>query len=411
MADEVISVKEILYTAAYRQSDMDYLLDEENPKFIHFNPDLGYHMSSHKIEDGMGGTLCDYEFVAPGNNRNLVNYADKPCRINTYGDSFTMCAQVSSGETWQEVLAAHLHEPVRNFGVGGYGVYAAYNKAMQIENTDMAADYIVMNVWDDDHLRNLDAARWIRSRWKQRHVSRVTDTGVKPYPIHGFPWPHVRFDPASGEFTEHRGAAQNVEELKQFADQEFFYQTYKDDHVVHLFTLTEGGEAPVDELEKLAEGLGVKVDLRTPETLQAEAIRFHWIYGMRATQFIIGKLDTFAKENGRTLIVLMSYDTPTVETFLKEGTRFDEEMLSFLSDRQIRHVDMLSPQGEDFKIYNLSVEQYLARFYIPSAGAQVFGHYNPYGNFWFARNLRKPIVSWLDPKPEPYAEADGKEKF
>ena len=28
--------------------------------------------------------------------------------------------------------------------------------------------------------------------------------------------------------------------------------------------------------------------------------------------------------------------------------------------------------------------QYLRRFYIPRAGAQVFGHYSPYGNFWLA---------------------------
>jgi hypothetical protein len=50
-------------------------------------------------------------------------YADKKCRINTYGDSFTQCHQVSDGETWQEYLAAHLGEPVRNFGMGGYGAY------------------------------------------------------------------------------------------------------------------------------------------------------------------------------------------------------------------------------------------------------------------------------------------------
>ena len=35
------------------------------------------------------------------------------------------CYQVSDGETWQEYLAAHLDEPIRNFGMGGYGVYQA----------------------------------------------------------------------------------------------------------------------------------------------------------------------------------------------------------------------------------------------------------------------------------------------
>ena len=34
------------------------------------------------------------------------------------GDSFTHCDQVSDGETWQEFLASHIREPVKNFGVG-----------------------------------------------------------------------------------------------------------------------------------------------------------------------------------------------------------------------------------------------------------------------------------------------------
>jgi hypothetical protein len=47
----------------------------------------------------------------------------RACRVHTYGDSFTHCDQVSDGETWQEFLAAHLQEPVKNFGVGGYSVF------------------------------------------------------------------------------------------------------------------------------------------------------------------------------------------------------------------------------------------------------------------------------------------------
>src|SRR5260221_357582 len=58
----------------------------------------------------------------PGGEHNVNPYPARRCRLNTYGDSFTQCHQVSDGETWQEYLAAHLGEPIRNFGVGGYGV-------------------------------------------------------------------------------------------------------------------------------------------------------------------------------------------------------------------------------------------------------------------------------------------------
>ena len=47
------------------------------------------------------------------------NCEEKACRINTYGNSFTQCHQVSNGEAWQEDLAAHMGEPIRNFGMGG----------------------------------------------------------------------------------------------------------------------------------------------------------------------------------------------------------------------------------------------------------------------------------------------------
>ena len=59
----------------------------------------------------------------------MINYrGSSRCRINTYGDSFTQGSQVSDGETWQEILAAHMGEPVRNWGIGGHGVYQAYRR-------------------------------------------------------------------------------------------------------------------------------------------------------------------------------------------------------------------------------------------------------------------------------------------
>ena len=122
----------------------------------------------------------------------MINYADQPCRINTYGNSFTQCAQVSDGESWQEILAAHIREPIRNFGVGGYGVYQAYRRAMSVEVTDIAAEYIVLNIWDDDHKRNLDAARWTRAAWICRDLPRGKAKAKDAYPVHGFPWVHLR---------------------------------------------------------------------------------------------------------------------------------------------------------------------------------------------------------------------------
>jgi len=86
--------------------------------------------------------------------RTSFMYAGRKCRINTYGDSFSRCHQVSDGETWQKYLAGHLGEPIRNFGMGGYGVYQAYRRMLREERTDHAAEYLILYIWDDDHIRS-----------------------------------------------------------------------------------------------------------------------------------------------------------------------------------------------------------------------------------------------------------------
>ncbi len=119
---------------------------------------LGWLFADRRVKHGVDGSISTYRYSGA---RRTIMYGDSPCRINTYGDSFTHCDQVSDGETWQEVLAAHLCEPLRNFGVGGYSVYQAYLR-MKREETRAPAPYIIFNIYDDDHYRNLHGWRNIR---------------------------------------------------------------------------------------------------------------------------------------------------------------------------------------------------------------------------------------------------------
>jgi len=393
-------VKELLHTAAYLPAEMDRQLDPDNPTFIEFDPVLGYVLKDYIFRDGMDDTLCSYVYEKHGGHREMINYADEPCRINTYGDSFTQCAQVNGGETWRGILAARFREPMRNFGVGGYGVYQAYRCAMRIEVNALATEYVVLNVWDDDHLRNIDAARWIRVGWVHKDLPR--GSGPDTYPVHGFPWAHVRYDLDAGKFVEMPGLCETAEDLRKLADKDYYYEAFKDDHVVHLFTLREGGEAPVDELEKIAEALGVKVDLRDKDKRVASARDLHIVYGLRSTEYILDNLSAWARDSKRKLMVLLSYDTPSVKTFLEKGERFDHSLVEYLDANEFTYVDCLAKAAEDHKDYSVSTDEYLRRSYTARAGAQVFGHYNPYGNFWFAQAIRQELVDWLDPKPPAY---------
>jgi hypothetical protein len=270
---------------------------------------------------------------------------------------------------------------------------------MRVEATDLAAEYVVLNIWDDDHKRNLDAARWIRVAWMCRDLPRG---GTDTYPVHGFPWAHVRYDLDTGGFVELPGVLKEAEELRSLVGPENYYNAFKDDHAAHLYALTQGGDAPVETLEKIAEALELKVDLRTPQTRMTEAQKLHEIYALRSTMYICDQLSAWAEAQGRKLMILLSYDVPSVMKYLETGERFDEEILEYLNRKNFLYVDGLEKAAEDYRDFSIPVVDFIDRSYVGRAGAQVFGHYKPHGNFWFAFAIREALINWLDPKPPAY---------
>ena len=54
----------------------------------------------------------------------------------------------------------------------------------------------------------------------------------------------------------------------------------------------------------------------------------------------------------------------------------------------------------DYKDFNLTVEDYMERYFI--------GHYSPAGNHFFAYSIKSTIVDWLDPKPVTYRDDESK---
>lgn len=126
-------------------------------RFAKYHSEWGWLLRDERFQDGVDGAVSTYTYSTnPFHERKMIGNADKPCRINTYGDSFTQGHQVNEGETWQEVLAAHLGEPVRNFGIGAWSVYQAWLR-MKYEEERCPADLVILNIYDDDHYRNIDA--------------------------------------------------------------------------------------------------------------------------------------------------------------------------------------------------------------------------------------------------------------
>jgi len=388
--------RDLLARTTYRQLDVEHILNPAKQFWSSFDPDLGYVLVNSVQADGVDGSLTQYSYE-PGGHRKMVHYADQPCRINTYGNSYTLCHQVSDGETWQECLAAHLREPIRNYGIGGWSTYAAYVQAQRVELGECGAEYVIMGIFDDDHTRNLDATRWIRCRANGQTSKPI------PQPINGMPWAHLRFDLRTGQWVKRPGLCKTADDLRQLCDPETFYNAFKDDEIVKLFVAQRGGELEdVDHFEALAETFAIDVNLREPATLQAEALRLHFEYGFRSTQFILEEMRAWLEGMGKKLMVMLTYGGRFVEETVAGIPRFDQRFLDYMAANDIPWIDTMPILVDESKLYNMPVKDYIDLHYIPPTEAAVWSHYTPIANHKFAFWVKDAVVDWMDPKPPAY---------
>ncbi|MBI4026285.1 MAG: hypothetical protein HY360_14975 [Verrucomicrobia bacterium] len=380
-----------LEQAAFPRQALERFLDPNFPSWAKHDPELGYRLSNVAVKDGVDDARSIYTYE-PNGARRMIHYRGRPCRINTYGDSFTQCHQVSDGETWQEALAAHFGEPVRNFGVGGYGVYQAYRRMKRVEATPDGAPCVILNIYDDDHHRNLMACRWVHTRW----FYPAARDGVM---FHNTPWVHVRIDPATGQWGEHENPFRTAESLFRLCDPAFMYETYRDDPVVKLEVLRYGGtveDAPY--LRALADCFDVKLDFSTPESSRRTGCELYLRYALQSTRFVVEQARQFCAARGKKLMILLSYGSPNVVAALRGQPRFDQPLVDWLKTTGLPVVDALDAHVEDFKAFRLGPEEYIKRYYI--------GHYNPTGNHFFAFAIKGALLDWLDPKPFAYASGE-----
>lgn len=174
-----------------KKEEIDIFLHEDC--VVQFDPELGYILGNYMPLSGIDNSYNISTVLANGQRTSHIYYG-KPCRINTYGNSYTQCSQVNDGETWQEYLASHLGEPIRNFGVGGFGVYQAYRRMLREEQTDNDAEYIILYMWGDDYVRSV-----FRCRYVTYYTSWDNEGG---YMFHGNFWSNIEMDIDAGILVE-----------------------------------------------------------------------------------------------------------------------------------------------------------------------------------------------------------------
>ena len=360
-----------------------------------FHPILGWTHNERTIHHGVDGSFVSYHYDADGARR-VMAYADGPCRIHTYGDSFTSCEQVNDGETWQEYLAAHLQEPIRNFGIGGYSVYQSYRR-MLLQEAETPAQYIVFNIYSDDHYRNLTGWRNIR------HGSTPTNRNEVSSP----PLPYVKVNPATKQFIEVQTPCPTPESARRLSDLDWVFDQFKDDFTLKVVIAQSNIRAGTPalsyaEIGPLAAEHGWTNPVDSLESLKEAVDAIFTNAGLYASMRIVEKVEAYAAEHHKNVLYVLSYGNKVFRNAQRSGSRFDQPFVDFMNAKQLSYVDLMQAHAQDFAERSIDVDQYVKRYWI--------GHYRPSGNFFAAMAMKDKLVDMLNPEPLSY-NPSGKVTF
>ena len=343
-----------------------------------FDPDLGWTLTDSVRSDGVGGSKTFYHYESDGARR-VINSAGRPCRVHTFGDSYTHCDQVSDGETWQEYLAAHLQEPVRNYGVGGYSVYQAYRRMLRVEKQH-PAEYVILNVYDDDHYRNLDA--WRTIRFAQKSAC-------------GFTLPHLRVDVAKGTCEEVPNLLRRPEDVYKLCDEGYVTTAFRDDPVLRMvLAVSDKGARAAELAEPVAVGFGIPRERVSDGPAADRVTRAHTAAALFATRTVVGWAADFCAKEGKKFLLVLSFNRHNAAAALEGKPPFDREFLDWLKGQPYPVIDVRDVFRAAYQGSRLDPRAFLAPYYN--------GHHSPLGNFATAWAIKDKLVTLMNPRPLPY---------
>ena len=382
--NNLIDAKQYLAEILYTRKEVDDWFAGKAFPFSKYHSEFGWLLNNDSFKDGIDNSISTYTYIGEDGERMMSNYKEKTCRINTYGNSFTQCHQVSDHETWQEVLAAHLQEPVRNFGVGGWSVYQAFLRMLK-EESRKPAEYIIFNIYDDDHKRNLDSWRNIRVRKHPQHIEATL--------------PYVKVDMTDDRIIPCQNPCPTPESYYNLCDLERTYQLFKDDFVLKIMLAHQNSEnrnpdQNYSELMTLVKTHGIKTAIDESKTIALEAEKIHQEAAIFSSKKIVEHIESFVNENNKKILFVLSYSAKSIARYIKEGIRLDQEFVDFLKQKNLPLIDLMEAHKTDYLQHRLEMKDYIDKYYI--------GHYTPLGNLFCAFAIKDKLVDMLNPKPFPY---------
>lgn len=344
-----------------------------------YDSQLGWVHCPAMHQNGVDNSKTFYSYESDG-ARKLIHFAKRPCRIHAYGNSFTHCDQVNDSETWEEYLAAHLQEPIRNYGVGGFSVYQAYRRMLATE-PQRSAKYIILNIYEDDHYRNLDA-------WRSIRVGAGSNCG--------FTLPHLKVNMAANTCEEVENLLPERSSVGKLRSGNYRDSTFAEDPILRIKMALQS-DRPISEsqVREIAASFGFP-EKEIPDTAPKNQIRkIHTEAALFATSKIIEWTEDYVRQHDKKLMLILSFGRGRMKEALSGKTLFDQTLVDKLASKPYPVIDMRPAFASAYASFKGNLDTFLAPYYI--------GHHTPRGNFFTAWAIKNEVANWLSPKPAPYS--------
>lgn len=341
---------------------------EENNRGWTSDPDLGFVLKDSIRHDGIDETLTYYHYDTHG-SRVSPNFQNQRARIQSYGNSFTHCDQVNDEETWQEYLGGFIGERIENYGVGGFSVYQAYLRMLKTQEKH-PSEYIIFNIYSDDHFRNLDS---IRGRIRQKTITPCS-----------FPIPYLKVNLEENICSEVKHAFKSDEDYYKLIDEKHYADTYLNDDILNLLMQLRGDQE--DKKTNIEIALGFS-SIHSSD----QSVEHYQETALFSTIQIIGWLEDYVEKNNKKLMLVLSYPSTDIKSELLGKKKWDQTLIDHLEDKPYPVINLRDEHVKDFERFNLEIDDYLDLYFI--------GHYNPKGNYFSSEKLKGQVIDWLNPKP------------
>ncbi len=376
-------LQSIAPTAARVKQFTDIMTPEESVRLSNgwtYDSLLGWVHCPAVHKNGVDDSKTYYSYEADG-ARKVIQFADRPCRIHAYGNSFTHCDQVSDSETWEEYLAAHLQEPIRNYGVGGFSVYQAYLRMLKVE-PQRNAKHIILNIYEDDHYRNLDA-------WRSIRVGAGSNCG--------FTLPHLAVNMKANRCEPVENLLPIRDTVVQLRNAEYRETTFADNPILRLRMALRYRQPIASNLvREIAASFGFPENQIPDAPPQTQVRKIHTEAALFATSRIIEWTEDYVRRNDKKLMLILSFGRNRVKDVLTDKARFDQTLVEQLADKPYPVVDMREAFAADYRSFKGDADTFLAPYYV--------GHHTPKGNFFTAWAIKNQVTQWLSPPPAPYRD-------